>query len=196
MATAFSRVCAALAEVGRRQPELLAGLRFRILGTYAFWQPGDPTPLKDLADAAGLGSVVEEIPPWISYSRAMKEMEQSDALLILGVDDAGYVPSKLFGYALTGKPLLACLRSDSPAAGFFQALPSLGHLVTFDRTSIGTGAETAVQKVSEFLTQVRQCQRVDRRALLSEYLAPAMARRHADLFERICLAERHGKVSG
>lgn len=184
MAKSFMEIMAALAEVRRHEPELLTSLKVRLFGTYAFWKPGDPTPLRDIALRFGLGDVVEETPPRIGYLEAMELARRSDGLLVLGVDAAGYVPSKLFTYALSGQPLLACLRADSPAAKWFGEMPGLGNLMTFAHE--GAVSRRGVEAMREFLAAVRQRQRFDRRALIAGYLGPAMARKHAVLFERVC----------
>lgn len=184
MAKSFTEICAALAEVRRHEPDLLTSLRVRLLGTYAYWKPGEPKPLQEIAMRFGLGDVVEEIPPRISYRMAMELAGRSDGLLVLGVDDAGYVPSKLFTYALSGKPLVASFRADSPAKKWFDEMPGLGTLMTFGRAD-GVSPDGA-KAMRGFLTEVRQRRRFDRRVLIARYLAPTMASRHAALFDRIC----------
>lgn len=185
MAKSFSAICEALAEVRRRAPELVAFLKVRILGTHSHWRTGGPKPLEEIADRLGLADVVEEHPPRITYARALELAQQSDGLLVLGVDDAGYFPSKLFTYALSGKPLLACLRADSAARVLFDRMPNLGHLMPFEEgASDPLGDNLAA--MTAFLTQVRRRDHFDRRSDIDEYLAPAMARKHAVLFERIC----------
>ena len=183
MARSFAAICSALAELRKTDPSLLSSLKIRLFGTYAYWKAGDPKPLQEIAVRFGLGDLVEEAPARISHRKAMELMQRSRGVLILGVDDPGYVPSKLFMYALSGKPLLASLRQDAPSVGLFAEKPGLGHLVTFQGDSPGPDAVSVLRK---FLREVREGRRFDRRAEFADYLAPAMARRHVNLFERIC----------
>jgi hypothetical protein len=106
---------------------------------------------------------------------------QGDGALILGVDDAGYMPSKLFGYALSGKPLLASLHRDSPAFAQFQEAPDLGHVIWFDPREKMPIAEAA-HVVSTFLQEAASRRIVDRRVVLEPFMASAMALRHVELF--------------
>ena len=102
--------------------------------------------------------------------------------MILGVDDAGYMPSKLFAYAYSGKPMLASLHRDSPAFSVFQQTPSLGHALWFDDEKEMPVADAA-NIVSTFLDEVVGRREVERRAALEPYSALAMARRHVEVFE-------------
>src|SRR5262249_28675696 len=107
---------------------------------------------------------------------------ESDGALILGVDDEGYMPSKLFNYSFSGKPLLASLRRDSAAFAQFKKTPELGHVLWF--VSSGEMPMTeATNVLSTFLREVTARRNFDRRTILEPFLASAMARRHAALFE-------------
>jgi glycosyltransferase involved in cell wall biosynthesis len=185
MARSFENICRALAALRQSDPSWIDPIRIRLYGTFAFWKEGDPKPLEELAQRYGLGDVVEEIPPWIGYRSALEKIQEADGLLVLGVDDQGYVPSKLFNYALTKKPLLASFRADSPAGQFFREIPNLGHLITFTPEE-QQAAMTTIAITKLFLIEVRQRAVIERGKEITDYLAPAMARRHVELFE-MCL---------
>lgn len=184
MAKSFETICAALVQIRQASPDLIAGFKIRLFGTYAYWRPGEPRPLFEIACRHGLQDLVSEEPARISYAEAMRRARAADGVIVLGVDDAGYMPSKLFSYALTGRPLLACFRSDSPMRKLFQKLPELGHSMIFDATSAAPESN-AVGDAIAFLREVVSCHRFDRRELVKDYLALAMARKHASLFNRI-----------
>ncbi len=133
-----------------------------------------------------MGELLEEWPQRVPYRRALELVHDSDGLLIPGVDDVGYMPSKLFTYALSGKPLLACLRSDGPAYAFFQANPQLGRSLWFDAMR-SMPLDEAAAIMRRFLEDAAAGARFDRRAMLETHLAPAMAQRHLKVFEA-CLA--------
>jgi hypothetical protein len=187
MRRSFALVCQALALLRSRGCDLAQRVRIRLFGT---GRPGTPddSVLKAAADAAGIGDMVEERPQRVPYRRALELMLESRGLLILGVDDAGYVPSKLFGCALSGKPLLAALRRDGSAYALFQSEPRLGHYLWFDQTATMPLNEAAAV-FGKFLDDVAAGVVFDRRPFLGTHLAPAMAQRHVELFQA-CL--RHG----
>jgi len=107
---------------------------------------------------------------------------QGDGALVLGVDDAGYMPSKLATYAYSGKPLLACLHRDGPAFAMLREEPMLGHVIWFSQTQEMPLADAAAE-VAAYLEEVRSGRTFARQAELAPYTAAAMAARHAQLFE-------------
>jgi len=182
MHRSFSLICQALAELRSENRPLAEAVRIELYGTMTGWRDGDARPLADLARDRGIGDLVKEEPRWVSYRRSLELLVESDGALILGVDDAGYMPSKLFNYALSGKPLLASLHRRGPAFAEFQASPSLGHVLWFDERD-EMPARDAAMILASFLKEVTARRRFDRRAALEPFLASAMARRHAELFE-------------
>jgi glycosyltransferase involved in cell wall biosynthesis len=183
MARSFGLLCKALAIIRDQDPDRLADTRIELYGTILGWEKnGGHKDLAEIATQAGLSSIVNENPARVSYRRSLELLLDADGALILGVDDAGYMPSKLFSYALSGKPLLGILRRDGPAYRTFHDNPWLGEAIWFDMSgTMPLGSAALV--VSKFLAQCRERRNFDRRALLEPFLAPAMARRHAELFE-------------
>jgi hypothetical protein len=182
MRRSFSLVCQALALLRSGGCDLAHRVRIRLFGTGMPGTSDGRCVLKDVADAAGIGDIVEERPQRVPYRRALELMLESRGLLILGVDDPGYVPSKLFGCALSGKPLLACLRRDGSAYALFQSEPRLGHTLWFDQMATMLRDEAAAV-FAKFLNDVAAGVTFDRRPFLNAHLAPAMAQRHVELFE-------------
>ena len=161
---------------------LCEGIRVELFGTMLRWQPGEARTLADIATKWGIGDLVREEPGRVSYRRSLELLLQSDGALIFGVEDAGYMPSKLFNYALSGKPLLATLHREGPAFSQFQRLSDLGHALWI-RQNEDMPLEEAMSVLETFLREVIARRVFDRRTGISPYLAPAMARRHAKLFE-------------
>ena len=182
MSRSFRALCHALALLRRQGHPLVGRVRIRLFGTTYHWKPGDPKVLEDLAREAGIGDLVAESPERVSYRRSLELLLESDGALILGVDDAGYMPSKLFSYALSGKPLLASLRRDGPAFAHCLGVPGLAHAIWFEPTGEMPLTEAA-RIVDVFLQEAARRQVFDRRESLKPFLAPAMARRHAELFD-------------
>lgn len=184
MVKSFRRIVEAVAQLRTTRPELVNRLRIRLCGTNPFWKEGDPKELESIAQQHGVGDLVSEQPNRIGYLAALRLIVEANGLLILGVDDAGYMPSKLFSYALSGKPLLASLHRDSPAQVHLRRIPELGHALWFDCDGEMPLAE-ATKIMGTFLEQAAARRRIDRTQALEPYLAPAMARRHANLFEAV-----------
>lgn len=112
MAPALSAFFGALRLALAQQPEL-AALRLHFLGTdYAAGKRARLT-VKPLADAAGVGALVDERPHRLGYGETLQCLLDADALIVPGSDDPGYTASKLYPYILARRPLLTIFREES-----------------------------------------------------------------------------------
>jgi hypothetical protein len=179
MERSFRAVCRLLNEARRRSPERLSGLHIHLFGTEPL--AGGSPVLTEVIRQEGVSDIVTEHPARLSYLEALRLVTDADGLLILGVNDPAYMPSKLFLYGLTGKPILACLHPDSVVNEYFARARDLGRLIPFERKPDDLHDDRA--SMHAFLDDVTNQRTTDRRAMLAEWLAPAMARRHAELFD-------------
>ena len=183
MEKSWRAVLRSLANFAARNPRKIEPFRFRLFGTEAFWKEGEPKFLVEIAREYGLAHLIEEQPRRVSYFRALEVIQSSAGLIILGVDDPAYMPSKLFTYALTGKPLLVSLHARSQANDYFNEMPNLGRLIHFDDDQEMTkSGETQIQA---FLNDVATQRRIDRFAQIEPWLARSSAQKHVELFERV-----------
>lgn len=182
MARSFRLICGAIALLRAHGHAVANNVRIRLYGTMYGWKSGDPKLLESIAMKAGIGDLVEEMPGRVSYRRSLELLLDSDGVLILGVDDAGYMPSKLFSYALSGKPLLASLRRDSPAFSQLRSAPEMGQAIWFDETG-EMPLDMAAKEVGRYLEAVAVHATFDRRNVIRPFLASEMSRRHTELFE-------------
>jgi hypothetical protein len=163
---------------------LTASVQIELYGTDLGWREGDPRYLADIAKEKGVGELVSEAPSRVSYRRSLELLLDGDGALILGVDDAGYMPSKLYAYAYSGKPLLGVVRRDGPVFTAFRTIPGLGHCLWFDGVHSMPLGETGSVLLT-FLGEVIARRSFERRRELEPFTASAMARRHAWLFEQV-----------
>jgi hypothetical protein len=182
MARSFRLLCAALAELRRRHSPLLEDIRIELHGTSSAVAADMDAPLYRIAAEFDMADLVSEYPARVTYRRSLELLLHGDGALVLGVDDAGYMPSKLATYAYSGKPLLACLHRDGPALAMLRQQPALGHVLWFSQTQEMPLADAAAE-VAAYLEEVRSGRAFARRAELAPYTAAAMAARHAQLFE-------------
>jgi len=182
MTRSFTLFTRALSQLRVRSAKLCEGIRIELYGTMLGWKLGEARDLADIAAKWGIDDLVREEPGRLSYRRSLELLLRSDGALIFGVDDAGYMPSKLFSYALSGRPLLATLHREGPAFSMFQGIPDLGHALWIGQND-DMPIEEAMNVLEVFLREVVARQILDRRSSITPYLAPAMARRHVELFE-------------
>ena len=134
-----------------------------------------------------MGGLVEENPTIVPYSRSLELMRQADGLLVLGVNDSAYMPSKLFSYARSGKPLLVSLVAGSQALETFRRMPEVGHVITF-----GNDQPDSFEKreLRAFLKEVMERGVTSRDGVAREFSDLALGRRHAEIFEKCVEAGR------
>jgi len=185
MQKSFRRLVAGLARVRRIAPDIVNRCRIHLSGTQGGWREGERKVLWNEAKAAGVGDVVVEDPGIVSYSEAVSQAVAADGLLVLGVDDPAYMPSKLFLYALTGKPLLACMHWASQVNDHFQEFPDLGSLIHFAAPEEIEAEEDL--RLLGFFDQIVAGKRFARSEIQEKHSAGCMTRRHVEVFEA-CLS--------
>jgi hypothetical protein len=184
MRRSFSLLCRTLAFLRDERLTPVSKVRIELYGTMRSWQDGMRRHLAELAHENGVGDLIEEHPSGISYRHSLELLQESDGALILGVDDAGYMPSKLFMYACSGKPLLAVLRNDGPAFAEFDRNPKLGHALWFGQSG-DMPLDAAADVLERFIGEVFDRQSFNRTIGLEPFLAHNMASRHVELFDSI-----------
>ncbi len=185
MERSFGLFCQTLAHLRARERSTVDRLRVELYGTMLGWREGERRHLTEVAEAHGVADLVHEDPRRVSYRRSLELLLGSDGALILGVDDAGYMPSKLFTYAFSGKPLLAAVRRDGPAFAAMSVSLALGSALWFEpNREIPT--DEGVAELRKFLLAGARHELTDRRRILEPYLANSMARRHGELFAACC----------
>jgi Glycosyl transferase 4-like domain len=182
MARSFAVLCKTLVQLRHDRPTLIENVTIALSGTMLGWREGERCHLAEIARVHGLGDIVEENPRRLSYRRSLEELAGADGTLILGVDEQGYMPSKLFSYALSGRPLLACVHRDGPVCDALRREPALGHALWFSQTG-DMPVDEAAAVAGGFLAEVIARRTFDRSARLRPFLAQAMAEQHAALFE-------------
>lgn len=180
MAKAFTLLCRTLQSLNNEDRTALSGLRIELYGTELGWRPGMSRYLADIAQRFGVAEWVHEDPARISYRRSLELLLGADGALILGVDDAGYVPSKLYSYAASAKPLLALLRRNGAVDDHFKQAPELGQVIWFD-TDTDMPVVDAGEQLRTFLGLSRARRHIDR-PVVRRFSAEAAAERHAALF--------------
>jgi hypothetical protein len=182
MARSFGFLCKCLAELRRQQSHLLKNIRIELHGTSSAVATDMDAHLARAAGEFDVADLVGEYPARVSYRHSLELLRQSDGALVLGVDDAGYMPSKLATYAYSGKPLLACVHRDGPAFAMLRAQPALGHALWFSQTQEMPFADAAAV-VAAYLEEVGSGRTFARQVELAPHTAAVMAARHARLSE-------------
>lgn len=122
----FAGLCAWLS----RHPGARSQVAVHFIGT-SYAPPGSEKPsVRELAEAVGVGDLVEEQPARIGHFAALSTMCAADALLLLGSADAGYSPSKIATLAFAERPVLALVPGDGALAAQLRKL-EFAHVACF-----------------------------------------------------------------
>ena len=115
MRRSIAGLCAALARLQSEHAATARKLRFHFIGTS--YAAGALPSVLPLAQTAGVADLVEEQTARVGYYEALRWMLTGDALLAVGSDDPGYVPSRLANLLWVGKPLLTIAAPETSLAG-------------------------------------------------------------------------------
>lgn len=183
-------LCSALRQLRDRAPELAARVRLHFIGT-SYADPGQRgRAALPIAEAYGVGDLVTEMPQRVGYLDSLRLMRAADGLLLLGSDDRGYSPSKLYPYYLARRPLLALAHDGSLLQRLVEHL-RCAHLVTLLRPGQETQPAQEVARLlrASALGQVTELQSARSDDWFDHSLsAAALTRRQCQLFDAACSA--------
>ncbi len=181
MARALTILFRALRRGLDQERETFSRLRFEFYGTsYARAGHGVRTILP-VAVQEGVADQVREIPDRLPYFVSLRHLLDADALVIIGSDDAAYTASKVYPYALAGRPLLSIFHESSTAAEFVRNT-NAGTVATF---GTGDDRENAVDCAYRALSAMvldPPAVVLDQQAF-APFTAEMMTRRLCHLFE-------------
>lgn len=184
MRASWRVLCQALADLKSRDSSLLESVRFVFKGTSLHYREGDSLEMVEAAREEGVAHLVSEDPTRISYGDSIQLVVGAEGVLILGVDDPGYMASKLFSYLSAGKPLLAVLRTGSVMVPFLQGCPGV---TVLEFGPDGSPGQETSEKLRSYLADVRTKRVFNREAALAARSASAMTQRLVQCFES-CVA--------
>ena len=161
------------------------GVGIEIHGTAGPWRPGQTGHLQAVAEGSSI-SDVDERPARIPYARSLELVKSADGLLVLGVDDPNYRPSKLHTYLATGLPVLVVVHERSGLAEWLESAGPGIHVVRFGESSHEESNKMAVEHFIAEVEDSRRWKIEDRKILLPA----AAAAGHAKFFEGIAASPR------
>jgi hypothetical protein len=150
-------------------------------GTDSDWRVNKRLYLQDAAENAGISGAAEEYPARISYGQSLALAKGADGLLVLGVDDPNYRPSKLQTYLATGLPVLVVVHVKSRLVQELAKDKPGVHAIRFGQEGLSMENQRAA---ADFLKAVESGKRwspEERRILTSAQ----SAKHHAQLFDRL-----------
>lgn len=168
-------------------PALADRIRLHFVGTS--YAPSHQLGLaaRPVAEAYGVGDLVEERPARIGYLDSLALLQAADGLMLLGSDDLAYSPSKIYPYLMSGIPVLALAHHGSLLATILERLGGahVVRLLTPGRMSVPP------VEVADYFRNALSAEapglggsRLDPR-----YTARTGARRQCEFFDRVTTAQ-------
>lgn len=150
-------------------------------GTDSDWRVNKRLYLQDAAESAGLSGAAAEYPARISYRKSLALAKGADGLLVLGVDDPNYRPSKLQTYLATGLPVLVVVHVKSWLVQELADDKPGVCVIRFGRQGLRSENQRAVEEFLKALESGKRWLPEERHILTSAQ----SAKHHAQLFDRV-----------
>lgn len=182
----------ALAALRRESPQLANRLRVHLVGTSNTTNRSAAPLAWPLADAAGVGDLVSEVPARLDYLDALRAQREASALLVVGSTEPHYTASKLFPALLAQRPVVAFVHEASSVASLTRAAmrPPSGRVVTFtDAASLAATGPDLVEAWRALAEGLRWDASACDPAAVQGVSARAMAGRVAQLLDRVAGAD-------
>jgi hypothetical protein len=180
----------ALSLLKRDTPKLAEQLRLTFVGT-SNQPPGmvaSPAShlVSPIAAETGVSDLVLEHPPRVPFVEALDLMARANGLLLLGSDEPHYTASKIYPALMSGRPYLSIFHSSSSShrilsgagGGAAIAFNDVGHL-----PSLVTSIASAIRRLAEQPATLGSVKPES----YADYTASAVARKFADVLERVRL---------
>jgi len=136
----------------------------------------------ELASKHGIGDLVDERPERIPYLSALKVMLDSHLLLMIGSNDAGYSPSKIYSCLMTRKKIIALAHEGSSFSKILRHLEARGAVNFFERED-GIALQKIKNILEDFDFRIEVNQYYCNEEKLSQYKADAMTRKITAIFD-------------
>jgi hypothetical protein len=173
--TALRRQCDA-------HPEWRDRLRLHFIGTDYAPKGRARQTIKPLAEACGVGDMVEEQTDRLPYFQALRCLRDAQALFVPGSDDTTYTASKLYPYILAKKPLLAVFHEKSSVVEVVRRT-SAGIVVTFDEKRDLEKAAAEIQE--KWFARWPMGEPSTDWLAFAPYTAESMTRKLCEVFDRV-----------
>ena len=174
----------AVAQLKADRPQLYERLRLVFVGSSNQPMATVAEVVMPFARRAEIAENVSEAPERIPYLDALNVMLRSDVLLMLGSNEPHYTASKLYPTLLAGRPVLAIFHERSSVCAIAEAVGGVMLVKFSDVAPVETKTVEITQALVALMEGRAGIRQVDK-SKLEPYLGPGIARRFADIFDRV-----------
>jgi len=179
-------VLRAAALVRSQRADIYTRLRLNFIGTTE--NPAEPQGrwVSPLAETLGVADIVREVPQRLPYLQSLSLQANSDAILLIGSNEAHYTASKIYGAMMSGRPYLSIFHQASSS---HEILRRAGGGIALGFANAGE-LDKLVSNVASALIQLavvpRSVGRADPQAY-EAYTAARVTQDFANIIERLTL---------
>jgi hypothetical protein len=175
----------AAAALRHRRPDLAGRLRLVFVGTSNQPDGACDSGVRDRAEIAGVGDLVQETPQRVSYLEALSLLARADGILLLGSDEPHYTASKIYPAILSGRPTLGIFHAASSAC---RVLRECGGAIVIDFSDLDGLARRTGDIAHGLETLIEAPERLPPRSpeAFEPYTARHVAGELAAIFDRVC----------
>jgi len=130
MALALRTLFLGIQSQRHRHPEQWQSVQLHFVGTSYAPKDRAVKTVEPIAQELGVADLVTEHTHRIPYFEALQVLVDSDAILLIGSNDAGYTASKLYPCILARKPILAIFHQESSVVDILHRCQA-GWAITF-----------------------------------------------------------------
>ncbi len=170
----------------QKYPQVWQSIKLHFVGTSYAPKHLAVKTVEPIAKELGVADLIQEYPNRIPYFEALKVLTDSDAILMIGSNDASYTASKLYPCVLARKPILAIFHHQSSVVDILHQCRA-GHAVTFTSDSKPENllAEMTTQ-LNELLSLAKPSKSLTNWSAFAPYTAREMTRKQCIIFDN-CL---------
>jgi hypothetical protein len=182
MARALRGLFLAVQGVRQARPDGMK-VRLHFVGTSYAAGAAVQRTVEPLAQECGVADLVSEQTERIPYLEGLALLRSSDAVLIVGSDDAGYSASKVYPCILAGRPLLAVLHEGNLAGEVVRRCRA-GDVIAFEASQTPDELARVIRPaLDRLLDHTGEVPDTDW-AAFAAYSARAMTRQQCAVFDR------------
>jgi hypothetical protein len=184
MALALRTLFLSIQSERQRHPEQWQSVRLHFVGTSYAPKDRAVKTVEPIAQELGVADLVTEHEHRIPYFEALQVLADSDAILLIGSNDAGYTASKLYPCILARKPILAIFHRQSSVVDILHRTQA-GKSVTFAPENQPGDLLTEVTiQLRELLSLPKGYQPETNWGAFQPYTAREMTRQQCAIFDR------------
>jgi hypothetical protein len=156
-------------------------LRLNFIGTDA---GAERYTVRAIAEAEGVSACIRELQNRLPYLDALAVMAHSDGLLLIGSDEPHYTASKIYPALMSGRPYLSLIHNSSNAHAILSAAGG-GIVLGFSNANELASLEVSIAEALRTLALAPQSLGKADPGAYAPYEASAIARKYADIFNRV-----------